>query len=189
MLEFKLHHVSKRGHRWCSLWVLGRTLIIRDSIELMANWYFSNFKLIMNFRQIYSTVITPPSASGCYMEVKAIKVYHILQEMPSMHDKACINYVHLICTQDCITFPIFTSKLKLLHFPVCGFKNIVVDIYEYTDQWTLHHWPFPNSPVCEGVIKWKYFLHHLLFVRGIQWIHLRKPSDVELWCFLWCAPE
>ena len=34
----------------------------------------------------------------------------------------------------------------------------------------------------DGVIKWKHFPCH-------RWIPCTKASDMELWCFLWSAPE
>ena len=45
---------------------------------------------------------------------------------------------------------------------------------------------------CDDVIKWKHLPRYWPFVRGIhrsQWILRTKASDVELWCFLWSAPE
>ena len=63
-----------------------------------------------------------------------------------------------------------------------------------------------NKPVClvtekmidfqlvnhDDVIKWKHFPRYWPFVRestGHRWIPLTKPSDAELWYFLWSAPE
>ena len=44
----------------------------------------------------------------------------------------------------------------------------------------------------DDIIKWKTLPCYWPFVKGIhdqQWIPLTKVSDVELWCFLWTAPE
>ena len=53
----------------------------------------------------------------------------------------------------------------------------------------------------DDVIKLKHFPRFWLFVRGIHWSPVNPPpppppppppakaSDVELWCFLWSAPE
>ena len=44
----------------------------------------------------------------------------------------------------------------------------------------------------DDVIKWKHFPRYWLFVWGIhrsRWIPHTKPSDAELGCFLWSAPE
>ena len=44
----------------------------------------------------------------------------------------------------------------------------------------------------DDVIIWKHIPRYWPFVRGIpchRWIPLAKASDVELWCFLWSAPE
>ena len=44
----------------------------------------------------------------------------------------------------------------------------------------------------DGVIKWKLFPRWCAFVgeyTGHWWIPLTKASDMELWCFLWSAPE
>ena len=45
--------------------------------------------------------------------------------------------------------------------------------------------PSSRSRICyhNDVIKWKHFPYYWRFVRGILW------STVELWCFLWHAPE
>ena len=69
----------------------------------------------------------------------------------------------------------------LLHFSNCASVSDV----------TINH---------DDVIKRKHFPRYSLFVRGIRrclcgeftghrWIPLTKASDVELWCFLWSAPE
>ena len=42
----------------------------------------------------------------------------------------------------------------------------------------------------DNVIKWKHFPRNWPFVRGIhrsRWFPHTKPSDAELWCFLWSA--
>ena len=42
----------------------------------------------------------------------------------------------------------------------------------------------------DDVIKWKRFPRYCPIVRGIHWwIPLTKASDMELWYFLWSAPE
>ena len=49
-----------------------------------------------------------------------------------------------------------------------------------------------NAGVHDDVIKWKHFPRYWPFVRGIhrsRRIPRTKASDVELWCFLWSAPE
>ena len=43
----------------------------------------------------------------------------------------------------------------------------------------------------DDVIKWKQYPRYWPFVReftGHRWIPRTKPSDAELWCFLWSAP-
>ena len=54
----------------------------------------------------------------------------------------------------------------------------------------MHHWYQEVSH--EDVIKWKHFPHYWSFVRGTTghwWIPLTKANDMDLWCFLWYAPE
>ena len=45
----------------------------------------------------------------------------------------------------------------------------------------------------DDVIKWKHFTRYWPFVRGIHRSPVnsltQSPSDAELWCFLWSAPE
>ena len=46
-----------------------------------------------------------------------------------------------------------------------------------------------TQPNHDDVIKRKHFPRYWPFVRGIhRWIPFTKPSDAELWCFLWYAP-
>ena len=52
--------------------------------------------------------------------------------------------------------------------------------------------PLLSSCNHDDVIKWKHFPCYWPFVLGIhrsRWIPRTKASDVELWCFLWSAPE
>ena len=54
-------------------------------------------------------------------------------------------------------------------------------------QW-LHYLFF----VHDDIIKWKHFLRYWPFVwefTGLRRISRTKASDVELWCFLWSAPN
>ena len=60
-------------------------------------------------------------------------------------------------------------------------------------SWVFNISPLGGIPVYhDDVTKWKHFLRYYLIVRktiGQWWIPLTKASDVELWCFLWFAPE
>ena len=47
-------------------------------------------------------------------------------------------------------------------------------------------------PVHDDVIKWKHLSHYCHLYgefTGHRWMPHTKASDVELWCFLWSAPE
>ena len=49
-----------------------------------------------------------------------------------------------------------------------------------------------NCMMTPSTIKWKHFPRYWSFVRGIHRLSvdsLTKASDVDLWCFLWSAPE
>ena len=53
-------------------------------------------------------------------------------------------------------------------------------------------WVSGDMYIHDDVIKWNYFPPYCAFVRvstGHRWISLTKVSDMELWCFLWSAPE
>ena len=71
----------------------------------------------------------------------------------------------------CYTTPWFTALAVIL---VCLFLSLQVMRYH------------------DDVSKWKHFMRYWPFVRGIHQspvVPLTKASDVELWCFLWSAPE
>ena len=96
----------------------------------------------------------------------------------------CLFFVHFLTHGDVMTF----KRFPHYHFERNGF---------FTNGSTCGAWIFPlflvwTSCWYDDVIKWKHFPRYWPFVQGINrsWLILHiKASDVELWCFLWSAPE
>ena len=76
----------------------------------------------------------------------------------------------------CIFYYFLTMRWRrqLVSFFVADSVSIILQ-RQHLDSWWSH--------------QMETFLRHWPFVKGIRWIPTTKASDVELWYFIWSAPE
>ena len=81
-------------------------------------------------------------------------------------------------------------KCKFVRSFTMMIQTLVVDVCQACYQ--IQYWHIPSRSAKNDVIKWRHFSVTVPLCGGFtghRWIHHTEASDVELWCFLWSAPE